>query len=114
METILGIEYPLTKLDLVAVPDFAAGAMENWGIITFRETDLLVPSASAPTKPSVMQLYSVPLVVAHEVAHMWFGAHSDTCVQHADHENPATRALQALQALPVHVDSIEACCSQQS
>lgn len=66
------MEYPLEKLDLVAVPDFAAGAMENWGLITFRETDLLVPFGP-DSQPSIMQLYNVPLVVAHEVSHMWFG-----------------------------------------
>jgi aminopeptidase N len=63
------------------VPDFAAGAMANWGLVTFREVDLLVPPEA--TRPSgdaaaddagVQQLYRVPTVVAHELAHMWFGA----------------------------------------
>jgi hypothetical protein len=60
-----------------------AGAMENWGLITFRETDLLAPngrpddmdSAISHNQPSISQLYAVPLTVAHEVAHMWFGEH---------------------------------------
>jgi puromycin-sensitive aminopeptidase len=63
------IPYPAEKLDLVALPDFAAGAMENLGCVTFRETALLVdrPKASRP------ELERVAEVVAHEIAHMWFG-----------------------------------------
>ena len=80
-ESILGVQYALSKLDLVGIPDFAAGAMENWGIVTFREVDLLVPPESAAgasghvatSGASVAQLYRVPTVVAHELAHMWFG-----------------------------------------
>lgn len=62
------IPYPLQKLDLVAVPDFLAGAMENWGLITFRETSLLVGSNSSALEKQV-----VASVVAHELAHQWFG-----------------------------------------
>ncbi len=64
-----GIPYPLEKLDHIAIPDFAAGAMENWGAITYRETALLVDEAnsSAGTRQRVAE------VVAHEMAHMWFG-----------------------------------------
>eukprot|EP00897_Mesotaenium_endlicherianum_P006584 jgi/Mesen1/5954/ME000301S05083 len=64
-----GIAYPLPKADLVAIPDFASGAMENWGLITFRETALLVdgPNASAATRQRVAE------VVSHELAHQWFG-----------------------------------------
>ena len=64
-----GIPYPLPKLDHIAVPDFAAGAMENWGCITYRETALLVDpeNSSAGTRQRVAE------VVAHEMAHMWFG-----------------------------------------
>lgn len=55
-EEMLGVEYALSKLDLVAIPDFQAGAMENWGLITFRETDILVPAnvseASSARSPS--------------------------------------------------------------
>ena len=49
-EKYFGIKYPLPKLDLIAVPDFAAGAMENWGAITFRETILLYDSKTSSTK----------------------------------------------------------------
>jgi len=63
------IDYPGTKVDLVALPDFAAGAMENLGCITFRESLLLVdPEASTQTEQQL-----VADVVAHELAHMWFG-----------------------------------------
>ena len=64
-----GIAYPADKVDLLALPDFAAGAMENLGCITFRENLLLVDPAAA-TQPE-RQL--VADVVAHELAHMWFG-----------------------------------------
>jgi puromycin-sensitive aminopeptidase len=64
-----GLPYPGDKLDLVAIPDFAAGAMENLGAITFRETALLVDEATA----THAELERVADVVAHEVAHMWFG-----------------------------------------
>ena len=64
-----GISYPLEKLDHLAIPDFAAGAMENWGAITYRETALLFdPESSSPgTRQRIAE------VVAHEMAHMWFG-----------------------------------------
>ena len=64
-----GIPYPLEKLDHIAIPDFAAGAMENWGAITYRETALLVD----PTHSSAGTRQRVAEVVAHEMAHMWFG-----------------------------------------
>ncbi len=63
------LPYPGTKLDLVAIPDFAFGAMENLGCVTFRETVLLVDPARA-TQP---ELQLVTDVIAHEIAHMWFG-----------------------------------------
>nr|MDQ3293977.1 M1 family metallopeptidase [Actinomycetota bacterium] len=64
-----GIGYPGGKMDLIAVPDFAFGAMENTGCITFREVLLLVDPESATT-PELMALTDV---VNHEIAHMWFG-----------------------------------------
>ncbi len=64
-----GIPYPGDKVDLIAIPDFASGAMENLGAITFRETALLAdPAVSARG-----DLERVADVVAHELAHMWFG-----------------------------------------
>jgi len=64
-----GIPYPGQKLDLIAIPDFAFGAMENLGAITFRETALLVDERAA----THAELTRVAHVVAHEIAHMWFG-----------------------------------------
>lgn len=68
-EDYFGIEYPLAALDLIAIPDFAAGAMENWGAVTYRESTLLVDEE----KSSVGNKQWVALVVAHELAHQWFG-----------------------------------------
>jgi puromycin-sensitive aminopeptidase len=68
-EDYYGMPYPGDKLDLLAIPDFAAGAMENLGAITFRETALLVDESAA----SHAELERVADVVAHENAHMWFG-----------------------------------------
>ena len=64
-----GIAYPAEKLDLVAVPDFAFGAMENLGCVTFRETLLLVDPVAVPQP----ELQRVADVIHHELAHMWFG-----------------------------------------
>ncbi len=64
-----GIPYPSDKVDLLALPDFAAGAMENLGCITFRENLLLVDPATATQHEREL----VADVVAHELAHMWFG-----------------------------------------
>ena len=63
------IPYPLPKLDLIAIPDFESGAMENWGLITYRETALLIDDkdSSSSTKQRVS------LVISHEIAHQWFG-----------------------------------------
>ncbi len=63
------IAYPGDKLDLIAIPDFASGAMENLGAITFRETALLVDGEKATRA----ELERVADVVSHENAHMWFG-----------------------------------------
>ena len=64
-----GIKYPLAKLDQIAVPDFQAGAMENWGAIIYRETALLIDDKTA----SFGAKNGVADVIAHEVAHQWFG-----------------------------------------
>ena len=68
-EQYYGMPYPGDKLDFLAIPDFASGAMENLGAITFRETALLVDEKAATHN----ELERVADVVAHEVAHMWFG-----------------------------------------
>jgi len=68
-DTYFGIKYPMPKLDMIALPDFEAGAMENFGCITYRETDLLVDSKTG----SVNSKKGVASVVAHEMAHQWFG-----------------------------------------
>ncbi len=68
-DSYFGIKYPMPKLDMVALPDFEAGAMENFGCITYRETDLLVESKTA----SLRAQKRVASVVAHEMAHQWFG-----------------------------------------
>lgn len=68
-EEYFDTSYPLSKCDLIALPDFDAGAMENWGIITFREIALLTD----PDNRSVSSEQYVSMVVAHELAHMWFG-----------------------------------------
>ncbi len=61
-------KYPLPKLDQVALPDFEAGAMENWGLVTYRESMMLAnPSASNETKQSIA------LTITHELSHQWFG-----------------------------------------
>ena len=63
------MKYPLPKLDQIAVPDFGAGAMENWGAIIYRETALLIDEKTA----SVGARQGVANTIAHEVAHQWFG-----------------------------------------
>ncbi len=67
-EEYLGVKFPLTKCDHVALPDFAAGAMENWGLITYREGMFLATESS-----SIATKKTSALVIAHELAHMWFG-----------------------------------------
>jgi puromycin-sensitive aminopeptidase len=64
-----GVAYPGDKVDLVAIPDFAYGAMENLGCVTFRENELLADEATS----SQNELVRVTMVIAHELAHMWFG-----------------------------------------
>lgn len=69
LEDYFDIPYPMPVMDLVAVPDFSAGAMENWGAITFRETALLVDEAHT----SFIAKQRVAEVIAHELVHQWFG-----------------------------------------
>jgi puromycin-sensitive aminopeptidase len=63
------IPFPLPKCDFVALPDFASGAMENWGLITFREQTMLYN----PAQTSLSTKQYVAIVVAHELTHQWFG-----------------------------------------
>ncbi|CAH0559336.1 unnamed protein product [Brassicogethes aeneus] len=64
-----GIPYPLPKLDMVAIPDFVSGAMEHWGLVTYRETALLYTEKTH----SQANKQRVATVIAHELAHSWFG-----------------------------------------
>ena len=68
-EKYFGIKYPLPKLDMIAIPDFAAGAMENWGAITFREAILLYDAKTSSTRTKQY----IAEVISHEIAHQWFG-----------------------------------------
>ena len=68
-ETYFGIRYPLPKLDMAAIPDYSSGATEHWGLITYRETNLVYD----PTESSVFNKERVAMVIAHELAHQWFG-----------------------------------------
>lgn len=61
--------YPLPKSDHVALPDFGSGAMENWGLITYRETTLLAD----PATTSISSRHYIATVIAHELSHQWFG-----------------------------------------
>src|SRR5574344_351108 len=67
-DDLFGIEYPLPKMDQVAIPDFEAGAMENWGLVTYREACLLADDNS----PKSVREY-VATVITHEFSHQWFG-----------------------------------------
>lgn len=63
------IPYPLPKQDLAAIPDFQSGAMENWGLTTYRESALLFD----PHKSSASDKLGITMIIAHELAHQWFG-----------------------------------------
>lgn len=64
-----GTPYPLPKSDHVALPDFSSGAMENWGLVTYRETTLLAD----PETTSLSDQRYIATVIAHELSHQWFG-----------------------------------------
>lgn len=66
---LFDIGYPLPKLDMAAIPDFVSGAMENWGLITYREARLLYDNKTSST----VNMYNIVSVIGHELAHMWFG-----------------------------------------
>ena len=68
MTDYFGIDYPLEKMDLISIPKFGAMAMENWGLITFREEALLCNEAT-----NEMDKLEIAIIVCHEIAHQWFG-----------------------------------------
>ena len=68
-QKFFGVSYPLKKYDCVGVPDFISGAMENWGLATFRES--LILADSEKTSSSLRQRISI--TVLHELSHQWFG-----------------------------------------
>ncbi|KGL76291.1 Endoplasmic reticulum aminopeptidase 1, partial [Tinamus guttatus] len=68
-EDYFSIPYPLPKQDLAAIPDFQSGAMENWGLTTYRESVLLYDPAKSPASSKL----SITMTIAHELAHQWFG-----------------------------------------
>jgi puromycin-sensitive aminopeptidase len=68
-DDFFNVPYPLPKLDMICITEFAMGAMENWGLVTYRETALMIDEAKA----SPQSKQRVAIVVAHELAHQWFG-----------------------------------------
>ncbi|XP_048828516.1 alanyl (membrane) aminopeptidase-like b [Brienomyrus brachyistius] len=68
-EDFYGIRYPLSKLEQIAIPDFSAGGMENWGLISYRESALLYEDGVSSTP----NMESIARVISHELAHQWFG-----------------------------------------
>ncbi|XP_052090870.1 uncharacterized protein LOC127727793 [Mytilus californianus] len=68
-EDFFGVDFPIKKQDMIAIPDFSAGAMENWGLITYRETAMLFD----PDVSSASNKQRVVVVITHELAHQWFG-----------------------------------------
>lgn len=68
-EDFFGVAYPLPKLDMIALPDFSSGAMENWGLVTYRESIMLVDDKSS----GIESKQQCALVICHELSHQWFG-----------------------------------------
>ncbi|XP_073836599.1 aminopeptidase N-like [Musca autumnalis] len=71
-EEMFGIPFPLTKVDQIAIPNFSANAMENWGLITYNE-DIMVTEANDDNSISHEYKQMIATVIAHELAHQWFG-----------------------------------------
>lgn len=68
-ENKLNQTYQLPKLDMIALPDFPSGAMENWGLLTYKESNLLYDKNNSPTTSK----QTISNVIAHEISHQWFG-----------------------------------------
>ena len=66
---MFSVDYPLPKPDMIAIPDFQSGAMENWGLITYRENALLYSAKETSAEGK----QSIAVYIAHELAHQWFG-----------------------------------------
>ncbi|XP_030049370.1 aminopeptidase Q isoform X2 [Microcaecilia unicolor] len=69
LEELLNVSYPLTKTDIVALPNFGAGAMENWGLMTFQETSLVYNPSQKFSNTKAL----ICLIISHEIGHQWFG-----------------------------------------
>lgn len=74
-QTKFALGFPLPKVDMVAIPNFAAGAMENWGLVLYREGSLLVDAE----RSSEADKQSVVITVAHELAHQWSAVACNSC-----------------------------------
>ncbi|XP_076074224.1 glutamyl aminopeptidase-like [Mytilus galloprovincialis] len=68
-QDLFGVPYPLPKQDMIGIPNFVSGAMEHWGLITYREVNMLYD----PNEASSANLQRVAVVIAHEISHQWFG-----------------------------------------
>lgn len=72
LESYLNSSYQLPKIDFAAIPHFTFGAMENWGLVTYR-TPVILYDQEMPTKTLVNNIQSQALLITHELTHMWFG-----------------------------------------
>ena len=68
-ESYFNVPFPLPKQDMIAIPDFGADAMENWGLITFRESALMYKQGVSSAKSK----QKIAMIISHELVHQWFG-----------------------------------------